>query len=128
MIKQVEMVFNSYLAQLFQAKPEIHRFLLNHERRPIVILRTCEQIAQAEASNIKQRFDTAKHSALIFECAKMFANAALTHAEQKALSHAERQRRLDSANRIERIKEEFEADQKEFFSKKLVSAPGSVAK
>lgn len=115
MIKQVELVFNSYITQFFQGKTEIIRFLLTHPRRELVINRCCEQITLAESSNIKHRFDTSKYSTLIFECAKLFCNAALGHAEQQALSRLERQRRIDEANRMEAIAEEFEAEQKEYF-------------
>lgn len=128
MIKQVELIFDSYLSQLFGEKPEILRFLRQHERKSVVILRVCQQISLAESSNIAKRFDAARHSYLVGECVKMFANAALTKAQQDQLSMLERSRLITEANRLESIKAEFEADQKEFDSKKLVSRPGQVAR
>lgn len=128
MIKEVEIVFNSYLRQMFSHKPEVLNFLLNHERRPKIINICCDQIMIAEKSNIAKMFDISKYRLLIGECAKLFCTAALRHAEEKALSRAEMVRRIDEANRIKNLTEEFEADQKEFGSTKIISYQGSVAK
>jgi len=112
--RQIEIVFNSFILQLFKDKPEILRFLLNHERKQQVLVHVCQQISIAENSNIRTRFDAAKHNFLIFECVKMFCNAALMHAEQGLLSHAERSRLIDKANRIVNLEEQFTEEQKEF--------------
>lgn len=94
----------------------------------MVIVKVCEQINLAEHSNYSKKFDTAKHSFLIFECVKLFSDIALKYAKEKVISRLERQRRIDEACRIDNIAAEFEADQKEFESKKIVSRPGQVAK
>jgi hypothetical protein len=107
---------------------EVRRYLMTHERKPLVLKNCLEQIKFAERSNISKRFDVTKYNLVIKECAKIFAKAALGHAEQRALSRIERDRRVAQHNRIENIKAEFEADQKEWESKKLVSRPGSVAR
>lgn len=127
MNQEVEAIFDHYLKQIFISKPDVARYLLKHERRSLVIENCCEQIRIAEISNIRQNFDISKYHLVISECAKLFAQTALKHAEEQEVSRLERQRRIDEANRIKAIEEEFEADQKEFESTKLISRPGSVA-
>lgn len=89
----------------------------------MVLVHTVQQINIAERSNIGKRFDATKHSMLIQECAKLFCRVALSHKEQQLLSHAETVRRIDDANRMANIEAEFEAEQKEFLSKKIISFP-----
>lgn len=116
MKKEVEIVFDSFINQIFKDKPEIAKYLLRHERRPLVINSCCEQIAIAEGSNIKKTFDVSKYRLIIGECAKIFGKVAVNHAEQSALSRLERIRQIEDAHRLDKIAEEFAEDQKELFA------------
>lgn len=129
MNSQVQLVFDSYLQQILAPKPEVLRFILNHERKPLAIRIACEQIEIAEShAKLRQVFDVSKYNGIIFQCAKMFASFALTNAEQKALSDIEVRKRIAEHNRIQDITAEFAEMEKEVASGKLTSYPGQTAK
>jgi len=123
---EVARCFDSFLVSTFKAE-SIRNYLLNHERKQVCIGKVCEQIRIAELSNLKGRFDLWRWRQVIEACAGIFANAALNHAEEKALTQAERTRRLDEACRMDNLKAEFDALAEEALSTKLVSRPGAVA-
>lgn len=123
---QVAEYFDSWIIATFKAE-NLRNYLLRHERKPICITRICEQIRIAELSNIRKRFDIWRYRQVVEACARMFADAALKHAEEQALSHAERMRRVDEASAMDNIKAEFDEMEKEVLSGKLVSRPGAVA-
>lgn len=125
---EVSQIFDSWISSKFGAKPDIARYLLRHERRPMVIQRVCEQIRIAELSNIRKRFDTSRYRMVIEACAGMFCNAAINYAEQQAMSRAEMIRRMDEASRFENLTAEFQELENETLSTKLVSRPGDVAR
>ena len=123
---QVTEVFNSFIIHTFKSHV-IRDFLLTHERKPVVIEKICEQVRKAEMSNIGRKFEIRRFTQLIEAASRMFADAALKNAEEKALSHAEMVRRMDESIRMENIEAEFESLQLEAESPVLVSRPGSVA-
>lgn len=123
---EVLQVFNSFIIRTFRSY-NIRQFLLNHERKPVVIERICDQIRRAEMSNIGGRFEIRRFTQLIEAAAQMFVDAALKNAEEKAISHAEMVRRMDEGARIENIAQEFASLQLEAESTAIVSRPGSVA-
>jgi hypothetical protein len=102
---------------------EIRRFLWNHERKPKVIDNLCEQIKICEKRDYSIKFDAKKYAKVIHETAKMFCEAALEKAKQDQLTQAERQRRIDEADKINQIEQEFEAEQAEAMSDKIISYP-----
>ena len=125
---EVAQVFDSWLSAKFHGKPDVAKYLLRHERRPMVIQKVCEQIRIAELSNIRRRFNTARYRQIIEACAGMFASAAVKYAEEQAVSRAEMIRRMDEASRLENLKAEFQELENETLSTKLVSRPGDVAR
>lgn len=127
MIFEVQQVFDGYLREKFAAKPDILRFLLQHERKPLCMENLCTQIRIAELSNIGKRFNQRRYHFVICEIAKLFASAALEQVEQKLLSHAEVQRRIDEANIYETAQQCISELEKEARDTRLVSRPGSVA-
>jgi hypothetical protein len=107
---EIKKYFDSYLISTFKSE-SIRNYLLNHERKQRCIDRVCEQIRMAELGQLKQRMDIWRWRTLVEACAKIFANAALQHAEESALTQAEKMRRIDEATRIDQIAAEFEAEQ-----------------
>ena len=97
--------------------------------RPVVIQRVCEQIRIAELSNrTRKKFDAYRFRQLVEACSKMFCEAAIKYAEQKAISRAEMIRRMDEASRFETMQAEFAEMEKEIESSKLISRPGEVCR
>lgn len=125
MRQEVQKEFDTFLIHTFKNE-SIRNYLINHERKERVIDRVCDQIEQCERAVFSIKFDAYKYRTVIYECAKLFSDTALKHAEEKALSYAEKQRRIHEADHIKRC-EEFMVDMdKEAKSIKLVSTPGSV--
>lgn len=124
MIIQITAEFDSWLQSKFQGKPDIQRFLLNHERKHLCIQEVLQEIRKAELSNIGGRFEVTRYKLLIHTCAQMFANVAINHKHQQLLSSAERQRRIDEDGKYDRAAEILAEAEKEALSDKIVSLPG----
>lgn len=111
------------------SRDEIISALLNHERKPSCIDKVCEQLRDAEMKcNIGGEFKVKRFLPLIHCAADMFCNLALTHLKEQAISNAERQRKIDEANRIANIEQEFEAEQKDLTDPRIKSYPGAAAR
>lgn len=111
MIAEVTKKFDAELTKVFKQKPDILRFLLKHERKDRCILNLCAEISRAEQYRINVSVEN--YSKIIKDFARMFARAALTYAEEKALSDAERARRIwesDRLNRAEQFAEDLEKE------------------
>lgn len=124
---QVTAAFDRSLRRTFETKPEILAFLHRHERKGVCIERLCEQIQAAEnAANIGGRFDVRRFEMFIDTTAMMFANAALTYAEEKAISSAEATRRQIERDKIERAQEimnEMEKEARDLSVKSFPTVP-----
>jgi hypothetical protein len=119
---KVTTIFDGCLRRIFHPKPELMAYLLKHERKGVCIERVCEQITAAEQRcNIGGALSVERFTVLIETAAKMFANMALEHAKEQALSQAETMRRRHEADRIKRA-EELAADlEKEALSTRVTS-------
>lgn len=112
-----------------QNRAEITRALLEHERKDVCVQRVCDQIRDAENKcNIGGRLELKRFKLLIDAAAVMFCDAALEHMKQRTISQAERQRRIDEANRIQNIEQEFEEEQKDLTDPRIKSYPGAAAR
>jgi hypothetical protein len=111
------------------SREEILKALLEHDRKGACIDHTCEAIRVAESrANIGGKFEISRFRLFIETTAGMFCNAALTHFKEQAISQAEKQRRIDDANRMANIEAEFEADQAEALDSRIRSYPGAPAR
>ena len=134
MKEEVLRIFNARLMNICiglkeQSREQILNALLNHERKGSCVDRICDQIRRAEmACNIGGALKISRFRLLIEAGADMFANMALTHMKEQALSQAEKQRKIDQASKIENIKAEFEAEQKDLTDPRIVSFPGKAAR
>lgn len=97
MKSDIEKIFNDHLTVKFQHKPEVLKYLLQNERKQVCLDNLCEQIILCEKRLII--FDLTKWKFTITSTADMFALAALRVAEERALSPAERSRRIAVAGR-----------------------------
>lgn len=82
--------FETKIKELFSDKPEVCRFLLNHERRGLVIENLNTEIGKLEYIQI--RLDLALLKSVINDFIVMFARAAIKKAEQDLLTYSERMR------------------------------------
>ncbi len=99
--------FHSFIKEKFGAKPNVYTYLVNHERKDKCIDEITAQIRMAEISNIRHRLDLGRIQLMAEAGARMFCSAAIQHAEERALSGAERQRRIDNANRLTSLADEL---------------------
>lgn len=107
MISEVQAIFNNRIKHKFGLKEDIFRYLYRHERKDICIGKICEQIREIERRLYSITFNAEVYRGLIENMADFFCLQALTYAEEKALSQAERQRRLDESAYYETIGEEI---------------------
>lgn len=99
--------FNDYINDKFKLKPDIKAFLMNHERKEKCLLEVTTQVRIAELSNNRRGMDMHKIRILSEAGARMFCEAALQYAEEGILSSAERQRRVDVAERADKLQDEL---------------------
>lgn len=72
------------------SRRRLRKFILEHERLPVVLQNLCAEIENAERS-MGNRFQKQQLDELIDAAAKMFITGCLTHQEQKFLSEAQKQ-------------------------------------
>lgn len=128
MRQQVAMAFDSVIIRAMPSQ-NLRKYLLEHERKAICVDRLCDQIQRAEqAANIGRPFDITRFNLFIESTARMFCKTALDHAEQEALSHAEKQRQRTEAGHIEDCKAAMVDLENEATTPKITSYPGGVAR
>ena len=120
---EVTKLFDSWIAAKFAGQEAVRSFLLRHERKRLCVDCLCEQIRIAELSRIGKVFNAFRYKYLINQCAQMFCTFALKHAEDDALSRAEKQRRQDEANHFQQLEAEMAEMTDEALSTKIVSRP-----
>ncbi len=116
-------IFDMWLVKTFFKKPLVLNYLLNHERRHLVIDNLCFEISGIESMRVGKKFNKAKLIMLVEDIARMFASHAVEHKEQQLLSKAEINRRITESSRMADIEAEFDDLQKEALSKSVVSYP-----
>jgi hypothetical protein len=99
------------LTRIFKTNSSVLNFVLKHERKQVLIRNLAAEIMRVEG--LSMSFDAAKYQRVIKDFAKQFATSALQHAEEKALSDAERARRIWEADRIKRAEEHIDSLEKE---------------
>lgn len=107
----VKVIFDKFLEETFTPKPEILKFVLNHERKNVVINNLCEQILRIERYNIN--FDAHKYTFVIRSIAKSFATVCLEHHRQQSLSSLEKIRIRNESENIQRAQEIMETIERE---------------
>ena len=111
MISDVTKRFDNALTDAFKIKQNVLNFLLNHERKKLVIDKLCEQILLAERGVIIMTAE--KYQSLIKDIALFFAQNAILHKEEQILSDTERLRRIADADRLKHAQENFDTMTKE---------------
>ncbi len=94
MREQILKEFDSFILQTFKLKPEVRRYLIDHERKNICIDNLCREIQTIERRKLRIIFDLQAYKRTVRDVAKMFCEACLLHAEEKALTSNERSRRI----------------------------------
>lgn len=108
MIQQVTDIFNARIKEKFAVKNEhVFRFLYNHERKDVCIGKICEQIKLVEKRLYSITFNADVYRSVIENMCDFFCLQALNHAEQQAMTSAERQRRIDESEYFDQIGEEI---------------------
>jgi len=107
----VEKRFDSTLKKTFSSKPDILKFLINHERKYLVIDNLCYQIRLAELG--KNKLDIDKYNMLISDMARFFAQNALEYKKQQILSDNEKKRLIEESDKLKEAQDAFEQMEKE---------------
>lgn len=111
------------------AREDIIRAIVTHERKSICIDRLCEAITKAESRcNIGGALKISRFEEMIYSIACLFANTVLEDIKQRALSQAERQRRIDEATKHDALEAEFSAMEKEALDPRIHMVGGTIRK
>ncbi len=97
MRSEIDKIFMAYLRKTF-TNVDVVRFLQHHPKRGICVDNLCAQIAQCERRALQISFDSTAYVSTVESVARMFADAALKLAEERALTHNEYSRRVKEAN------------------------------
>lgn len=119
----VARIFDQTINERFKAKPNVRDFLIRHERKEVVLNNICQQIRMCELSSIRTKFDAEKLLWVVTEMAVFFAKTALDHKQEQMLSKAEVNRRVSDADKFKQLQEQFDKDQEEALSAKIISYP-----
>lgn len=97
------MIFDNDLRKIFHTKPEVLKYLTNHEKKPVCIENICDQIEIAEIKhpNLKLK----GYSDIIKSGARLFAEVALDQKHQAMLSDLAKSKITKENTKIERAKE-----------------------
>ena len=106
-------------------RDEILRAAMTHERKGECIDNV---IYQLRLLKLQRQMTKKNFVDIVYSCADMYCAAILEYLKQQILSQAERQRRIDEANRIANFEAEVEADQKELTDPRIKSYPGAAAR
>jgi len=107
----VKVIFDKFLEETLAPKPEILKFVLNHERKDLVLNNLCDQILRAERYNFN--FNAEKYRFIIRSMAKTFATVCLEHHRQQALSSLEKIRIRNESENIQRAQEIMDTIERE---------------
>lgn len=100
-------IFDDKLKDTFKDKPNILKFLLEHERKNLCLdnlmkeIKIAEEIVNISKSHLKM---------LVNDFAIIFAKSAIQHKEQQLLSDAEKARQVKQHEEQEEYKEMLESD------------------
>jgi hypothetical protein len=107
MINRIEFEFDQFIEKTFPNE-EIKKYLLSHERKKLCIERIAAEINNIERQLHSITFDVHKYRVLIDSMAGLFCKVALNHAEESAISQAEKARRVSEANYLKEAEAEME--------------------
>lgn len=103
MLSDIEKRVDEDLTRIFQSKRDVLNWLLKHERKPLLVRNLAVEISRLEG--LSMTFNAEKYKRVIKDFARQFATSALQYAEEQALTHGERTRRIWEADRIKRAEE-----------------------
>lgn len=106
MIEAVEHVFDNRLREVFKTKPDVLKFLLNHERKKVCLENLCEQILLVDAKK-NGLLKAPQYRQLIDSIADVFASVALNAKQNELMSAAEKRRLEAEASREKTLDEEI---------------------
>lgn len=100
----VETVFNTAIDKALKSKPEIHRFIYNHERKNMVIENLKKEIKVTEwkAAHL---LNSQVINQIIEDVAKQFMERALEHKKQELMSQGEKDLLIKQADKYKRAEE-----------------------
>lgn len=122
MKERVKQHFDSWIVHKFKNEG-IRNYLLRNEHKEKCLNELCNQIQICERAQFSINFDVKKYKYVIENVANMYAKAALEKAKQDTLSNAEKQRRITEHHKMEQLEAEWEEDQKEARTDKIISYP-----
>jgi len=99
--------FNKQIKELIK-NPEQQKYLLEHERRTLVIDNICNQVLYYE-KKYTSKLDLKQRDIVINEAVKMFAHAALEHHKQQQMSQLKRTILENEQNEIQETKKYIES-------------------
>lgn len=121
MLLDVKKIFEDYLKEKLVTKPDVLKFVLNHERKDLCIKNLCGQILIAEKKLGANRFKKKQFEYMIQSIAKAFAESAIEYKAQSIISGNERKLREQKADTIKEAEgmikelEEFSEDKIKVF-------------
>ena len=100
--------FNKKVREIFGEKPEVMRFLMNHERKNVLIENLAAEINKLENSLVKTKVDSL--NMVIDDFTVMFCRAALDTKETETRSYVESMRLEREAQAQKELHDELERD------------------
>lgn len=107
MLDDVKRRFEDHLKKKLASKPEILKFILEHERKDLCLRNLVDQIRKCEGLVIN--FSAAKYDKVIKDVAILFGKAVLLHKEESLMSSSQKQRQLAKRDELKDM-EQFIAD------------------
>lgn len=96
----VKAAFDMHIRRKLKTKPVIAEALVSHERKELVIDHACDQVRMAERG-MKRRLNRRDVVTIAEASASLFMSAGVEHFEQRALSQAEKARRVTEQGAIQ---------------------------
>lgn len=98
--------FDQKINELFSERPEIKRFILNHDRKQVCIENLNRELWKLENTSVRTNINSL--TLAIDSFAEMFARAALLSKEQELMSKTEQIRQEREFAETKRLQEELE--------------------
>lgn len=113
MRSEIQKIFDAEIDRVFEAKPDIAKFLKSHPKRNLCLDNLCEQVKECERRTFQITFDADAYRDVINSVCRMFAHAALSQREQQLLSESEKLRLRAEAERDQYVEEAIEEMKKD---------------
>jgi hypothetical protein len=105
MYHDVKRRFEEEITKRLSLKPEVLKFVLNHERKDVCLKNLCEQIEKCERQSFQILFDAKKYASVIKSVAVLFAKAVILHKEEKMMTEGARLKQISDHSKMQRAEE-----------------------